>query len=711
MFRDDVSVGQIVLIKILLALTRAFPLVGYCQGMNYVVASVFYAILVETYEFDDDSRISDNGQPSPFLGGSRPARIQRIESAFADQNFHNASLQQEWITNAERWTFVILYALLCDPTSQQIQSETQKTILDTHGTKEGTPEEMIGSNLFDLANIWRPGVPKLKLRVWQMDTLIRKRLPRLRSHFRQLNLAPDFFVSQWFLTLFSYNLPFLSLWRLYDVFFVTHGASLNTKRPLDSNNKQRSLDSNKQNENKKHKNQEKNNETSKKNKTNFTMESKVQEQEDNFIPSIYKSSNEPTTVASSPWLAIFRLGLVMLQHMETDLLGLDLSGISRFIAGKREERLDTNFAKAASKEVFPPCSDEKNCATEEDSFLIRRALRGLRGVLLNGIDDTWYVVYLYDSVFLLLIDFEACFVNVHLILLYPSLLPFPSSLASHLLPFPFSYFSYTWFHVSILILTRLITNRLRDSEEDYRVQILHRELNSAKKNNFEQCKGSLFSSQYSASSTDFNGIEGFEKLAARAMLDVYYQLRQLEGPLADDCRALRGKIERTDKILKTSFQNGMVIHEQKKKVKSARTVYNKWKKDYDLEKMRLEALLSYLTMLDEKAKTGTGDRASGVTNANTSALRRNSKTKKQQQSFMEQAQATRLNIDSLTRKVQHAKTDVNQEMRRLSIMQMEYDELRTQKDEYSRTLTLTLAANEKRQRQRLTSVFEELNLS
>ena len=69
----------------------------------------------------------------------------------------------------------------------------------------------------DMRDLWRPGVPQLKLRIYQFDRLLILKLPSLHAHFRDIGLSPDFFASQWFLTLLTYNLPHAELVRVWDL--------------------------------------------------------------------------------------------------------------------------------------------------------------------------------------------------------------------------------------------------------------------------------------------------------------------------------------------------------------------------------------------------------------------------------------------------------------------------------------------------------------
>jgi len=69
----------------------------------------------------------------------------------------------------------------------------------------------------DMKDLWRPGVPQLKLRIFQFDRLLQQTEPHLAAHFKHIGLNPDFFASQWFLTLLSYNVPAEQLVRVWDL--------------------------------------------------------------------------------------------------------------------------------------------------------------------------------------------------------------------------------------------------------------------------------------------------------------------------------------------------------------------------------------------------------------------------------------------------------------------------------------------------------------
>jgi hypothetical protein len=45
-------------------------------------------------------------------------------------------------------------------------------------------------------------------------------LPEVASKLRSLNVDPSVFASQWFITLFSYSMPFALVARIWDLFFL-----------------------------------------------------------------------------------------------------------------------------------------------------------------------------------------------------------------------------------------------------------------------------------------------------------------------------------------------------------------------------------------------------------------------------------------------------------------------------------------------------------
>lgn len=156
--------GQDLLADVLLAVATAHPQTGYCQGMNLVAGA-----LLELH----------------VRGGDIPAE--------GDDSRENSPLTSR---SAQRAVFWLLSAL-CE--------RGQLRALD---------------NGLELRELWRPGMPQLKLRVYQLDKLLSKHAPKARSHLRSIGLAPDVLASQWFFTLFAYAVPPDWLPRIWDLVFA-----------------------------------------------------------------------------------------------------------------------------------------------------------------------------------------------------------------------------------------------------------------------------------------------------------------------------------------------------------------------------------------------------------------------------------------------------------------------------------------------------------
>lgn len=61
--------------------------------------------------------------------------------------------------------------------------------------------------------------PKLRLTALQFDCLVEAFFPKLSIRFDKFNLSAEFYASQWFLTLFTYAMPYSYVVRIWDHFF------------------------------------------------------------------------------------------------------------------------------------------------------------------------------------------------------------------------------------------------------------------------------------------------------------------------------------------------------------------------------------------------------------------------------------------------------------------------------------------------------------
>jgi hypothetical protein len=171
-FRDEKGMGQNMLANVLRAVAVNIPEVGYCQGMGFVAG----AFLLTALERLDQG--CQGQAPSALWSSSRSPEI--------------AAIEQD--------AFWLMYSL----TVSRHRSEAS------------------GSDLA-MRELWLPGCPELKLRVYQFDALLKRELPRLHQHFRFQGLQVEILVTQWFLTLFSYSLPMPVLVRVWDFIFFHQG--------------------------------------------------------------------------------------------------------------------------------------------------------------------------------------------------------------------------------------------------------------------------------------------------------------------------------------------------------------------------------------------------------------------------------------------------------------------------------------------------------
>ena len=75
-----------------------------------------------------------------------------------------------------------------------------------------------GAHHVPMEGMYQEGLPLLQRYLYQFDGLVEHFLPRLCQHLRQENIVPTMYCSQWFITVFSYTLPFGCLLRVWDIF-------------------------------------------------------------------------------------------------------------------------------------------------------------------------------------------------------------------------------------------------------------------------------------------------------------------------------------------------------------------------------------------------------------------------------------------------------------------------------------------------------------
>ena len=74
---------------------------------------------------------------------------------------------------------------------------------------------------YQMDNLWRPRMPAIQLRFYQMERLVKVALPKLSAHFEehQITSASMYQASQWFITIFlATNMKFGTITRVWDIY-------------------------------------------------------------------------------------------------------------------------------------------------------------------------------------------------------------------------------------------------------------------------------------------------------------------------------------------------------------------------------------------------------------------------------------------------------------------------------------------------------------
>ena len=67
---------------------------------------------------------------------------------------------------------------------------------------------------------YQPLMPGLKASFYIFLSLMKKFLPRLHEHLLEEGITPAMYATQWFMTIFSTNIPIELTLRIWDVFFI-----------------------------------------------------------------------------------------------------------------------------------------------------------------------------------------------------------------------------------------------------------------------------------------------------------------------------------------------------------------------------------------------------------------------------------------------------------------------------------------------------------
>ena len=73
---------------------------------------------------------------------------------------------------------------------------------------------------YKLREMYLPKMPGLAKAFYVHLSLTKKYLPKLHTHMLVQKFEPSMYASQWFMTIFSVNMPFECIVRIWDIFFV-----------------------------------------------------------------------------------------------------------------------------------------------------------------------------------------------------------------------------------------------------------------------------------------------------------------------------------------------------------------------------------------------------------------------------------------------------------------------------------------------------------
>jgi len=85
---------------------------------------------------------------------------------------------------------------------------------------------------YNMFSFYAPGMSMLHLYYFQFDELIKSRYSKLHSHLHRINVEVPIFSTQWFMTLFAYNMPFELVTRIFDIFFCEGASKVSLKFSL-----------------------------------------------------------------------------------------------------------------------------------------------------------------------------------------------------------------------------------------------------------------------------------------------------------------------------------------------------------------------------------------------------------------------------------------------------------------------------------------------
>ncbi|KAG5182552.1 hypothetical protein JKP88DRAFT_277917 [Tribonema minus] len=252
-FRRRDGPGENMLSNVLRACAIAHPDVGYCQGMNFVAGALLLAHLSShpdmTPHPEDDAAHdahSDGSQSSQEVKHAHEVFCDAKDAPLypEDDAAHDAHSDGSQSSNTSRDASPDPRTIDWWPDREHLRMEQDvfwmMAALLTKGRAGAEAHDELclkARERHEVEELWLPGVPEMKLRVYQFDRLLERELPRLHAHFKTTQLQLEVsrvprssarrsgavavvLVSQWLLTLFAYSLPLPTLVRAWDALLM-----------------------------------------------------------------------------------------------------------------------------------------------------------------------------------------------------------------------------------------------------------------------------------------------------------------------------------------------------------------------------------------------------------------------------------------------------------------------------------------------------------
>lgn len=211
------SKGEIMLANILQVISLVRVDIGYCQGMNFITGTLIFARISSKTKLSYD----DNSQVNSCRDNNSIERLSDYKNV--------------WLDSLNPKSDLLSHIDECNPIISRFEQEWKEISDDLTLSSMNEIEvevfeimmELLNKNgKFDMATLWQSKIPKMKLRIFQFDNILKWLLPKLHAHFIDVSMAPEVLVAQWFVTLFTYTLPLHLTLKIWNYMFLDGWAAI-----------------------------------------------------------------------------------------------------------------------------------------------------------------------------------------------------------------------------------------------------------------------------------------------------------------------------------------------------------------------------------------------------------------------------------------------------------------------------------------------------